>query len=119
MKLNCIRFIYNLKLGDHVTHLKWELIGCPFSDCEYYKFRSNMFIKKLLITQEPGYLYEKLAFSNSSRTNRLIIPRSRTSFYNSSFFVQGVSIYNSLPNTIKVATSLVVFRRECLKFYNS
>ena len=114
---DCIRFIYNLKLGDHVTHLQRELIGCPFS--EYYKFRSNMFIKKLLITQEPGYLYEKLDFSNSSRTNRLIIPRNRTSFYNSSFFVQGVSIYNSLPNTIKEATSLVVFRKECLKFYNS
>ena len=113
---DCVRFVYGLRLGDHVTSLQRDLVGCPFS-C-YYKFRAVQFIHKLLLTRRPEYLYSRLSLSGSLRTRRLITPRNRTALYNNSFFVQGVGAYNALPDSVKLLTNMVAFRRECLRFYN-
>ena len=113
---DCVRFVYGLRLGDHVTSLQRELIGCPFSS--YYEFRAVLFIHRLLLIKSPGYLYEKLVVSGSLRTRRLVTPRNRTALYNNSFFVQGVRAYNALPDSVKLLTSFEVFKKECLKYYN-
>ena len=114
---DCIRFIYNLRLGDHVTHLQKNLIGCPFLN--YFKYRSVLFMHKLILTREPGYLYDRLNISSFSRTCRLIVPINRTALYNASFFVRGVSVYNSLPSSLKAITSLSCFGKRCLIYFNS
>ena len=64
---DCVRFIYNLRLGDHVSHLQKNLIGCPLM--VYYDFRATVFIHKLLLTRCPEYLYEKLIISDALRTH--------------------------------------------------
>ena len=114
---DCVRFVYNLKLGDHVSHLQKNLLGCPI--LRYYDFRAVVFIHRLLLTRCPEYLYEKLTISESSRTRRLITPRNRTAFYNDALFVRGVRTYNSLPNEIKSIDSLNGFKKECLRIMNS
>ena len=113
---DCIRFIYNIRLGEHVTHLQPLLLGVPFSN--YYKYRSVIFIHKLIMTRKPNYLYQKLNISNI-QTSRLVLPINRTAFYNASFFVRGISTYNSLPNYIKRIASIPVFGDECRKYFNS
>jgi hypothetical protein len=76
---DCVRFVYGLRLGDHVTSLQRELIGCPFSS--YYELRAVLFIHRLPLIKSPGYLYEKLVVSGSLRTRRLVTPRNRTALY--------------------------------------
>ena len=114
---DCVRFVYNLRLGDHVTHLQASLIGCPMN--KYYDYRAVVFIHRLISTRCPEYLHSRLRISISTRTRRLIPPINRTSFYNDSFFVRGVCIYNSIPNNIKAIVSLDSFRAECLRYFNS
>jgi len=114
---DCVRFVYGLRYGDHVTSLQGSLIGCPFS--KYYAYRAVLFVQRLLVTKCPEYLYEKLLVSDSLRTRRLVTPRNRTARYNGSFFVQGVREYNALPDSIKLVSNLETFRRECLRFYNA
>jgi hypothetical protein len=113
---DCVRFVYSLRLGDHVTSYQRNLIGCPFA--RYYEFRAVLFIHRLLLTRCPGYLYDRLSLSTSRRTRRLVTPRNRTALYNGSFFVQGVRAYNALPDPIKLLANLTAFRKECLGFYN-
>jgi hypothetical protein len=113
---DCVRFVFGLRLGDHVTSLQHRLIGCPFA--VYYEFRAVVFVHRLLLTRCPEYLYNKLLVSNSHRTRRLVTPRNRTALYNNSFFVQGVRSYNALPDSVKLLPNLEAFKKECLRFYN-
>ena len=113
---DCVRFVYGLRLGEHVTPYQRFLLGCPFDN--YYVFRAVVFVHKLLVTGCPGYLSGRLSLSTSLRTRRLITPRNRTAVLNGSFFVQGVRVYNSLPDRVRSAATVEVFRRECLKFFN-
>ena len=113
---DCVRFVFNIRLGDHVTSYQRHLVGCPFS--VYYDYRSSVFVHRLLLTGCPGYLFEKLTVSETRRTRRLVTPRNRTALYNNSFFVQCVRIYNALPDSIKLLQNLEAFKRECLEFYN-
>ena len=112
----CVRFIYNLSTRDHVSHLHSNLLGCPFD--RYYEYRSNLFMYRLTRNCEPGYLYENLN-SSGRVVNRFIPHLNRTSFFNSSFFVRGVSVWNSLPVGLRNSRSFLAFRKELKIFYNS
>ena len=113
---DCVRFVYGLRLGDHVTSLQRNLLGCPMS--RYYDFRAVVNVHKLLLYRCPDYLYRKLCVSESRRTVRLVTPQNRTSLYNDSFFVRGVRTYNALPDSVKSASSMAVFRKRCLELFN-
>jgi hypothetical protein len=113
---NCVRFVYNLRLGQHVTGFQSSLLGVPFS--RYFEYRSVIFVHKLLLTREPAYLYGKLRLS-VNQPLRLIPSQNRTAHYNSSFFVRGVSLYNAVPLRIRRLTSMASFVRECREHFNS
>ena len=113
----CIRFVYNLKYDEPVSHLQVNLLGCPFKS--YYDFRSNIFFFRLIKSQSPAYLFENLYLSNRPQEHRYLTPRNRTALFNRSFFVHGVSVWNSLPRVLKEARTLAVFRRELKIHYNS
>jgi hypothetical protein len=113
---DCVRFVFGLRMGEHVTSYQSRLLGCPFAS--YYSFRAVLLIHRLLVTGCPGYLFSRLSLSVSRRTRRLITPRNRTAAFNNSFFVQGVRIYNSLPDRVRSAATVEIFRRECLKHFN-
>ena len=113
----CVRFIYGLNSGDHVSHLHSTLLGCPFD--KYYEFRSNLFMYRLTKNCEPAYLYDHLCSSSRTQVNRFIPHINRTSFFNASFFVRGISIWNSLPYGLRNSRNFESFRRELKIFYNS
>ena len=113
----CVRFVYNLGLRDHVSHLHFFLLGCPFE--KYYEYRSNLFMYRLIKNCEPGYLFENLNSSSRGQANRFIPHINRTSLFNSTFFVRGVSVWNSLPVGLRNSRSFMVFRRDLKIFYNS
>ena len=113
----CIRFVYNLSMRDHVSHLQASLIGCPFD--KYYDFRSNLYMYRLINNCEPLYLFENLISSSRSQVNRYIPHTNRSSFFNSSFFVRGILLWNSLPFWLRNSRSFFTFRKELKIYYNS
>jgi hypothetical protein len=58
----------------------------------------------------PGYLYERLRFGFSQRTEVLIPPRHNHTLYGNSFFVEGVSLWNSLQLEVRSSCSLEAFK---------
>lgn len=112
----CVRFVYGLNRFAHVSHLQKNLLGCPFQT--FYAHRSCLFLRKLMKTQNPPALYQKLVPFRGRRSQNLVIPANRTLTYASSMFVRGIVNWNSLPNSIHWEASEAVFKEKCLNFWN-
>ena len=46
----------------------------------------------------------------------LMVPKTRTSFYTSSFTVSVSKIWNTFPTPVKQATSLITFKRAIIDY---
>lgn len=104
----CIRYVFRLNKYDHISSFRNRLIGCDLST--YFDFKICWFIKRLLTSRSPTYLYNKLNFSFDFNNNlRLIVRSNRLRCSNSSAFVKGVSLWNNLPVTLKRVASRSVF----------
>lgn len=113
---SCVRFVYGLNRYAHVSHLQRNLIGCPFEN--FYAHRSCVFLFKLVKTNTPPILHQKLLPFRGRRLQNLMIPPNNSMCYSNSLFVRGVVYYNMLPPAVKCSTSEAVFKRGCLEFWN-
>lgn len=113
----CIRYVFGLRKFDHISHLSTRLLNCDIFT--YYKFRACYFLKNLMTKKCPTYLYEKLGFSHAFHDNlRLIPPKNSCISLNTSIFVRGVGIWNSLKKEAQTTRSRAVFFNEFVMFAN-
>lgn len=112
----CVRFVFGLDRYSRVSHLQQRLIGCPLQN--FYAYRACLFIRKLLNTRSPPFLYQKLIISQGRRLQNLVIPANYSTSYASSLFVRGVVYWNTLPTTLKREPSEAIFRKGCLQYFN-
>ena len=103
---SCIRYIYKLRKYDHVSIYKNSILG--ISLMEYYKYRSTLFLYKLINGGQPRYLYDIIQFAASIRILNLIVPKYSRSQLN--LFTYGVTLWNSLPISAKRAITVAGFR---------
>lgn len=112
----CVRFVYKLNRFAHVSYLQQNLLGCPFH--KFYAYRSCLFLRKLMETQNPTVLFQKLVPFRGRRSQNLVIPANRTLTYANSMFVRGIINWNNLPQCIKREASDASFKEKCLNFWN-
>lgn len=111
----CTRFIFGIRKFDHISAYSSIVLGCSLSI--FYEFRVCLFIFKLLKTKQPFYLYRKLLFSRFHSTNLRLIPaKNCCRSLNKSFFVRGVSLWNSIPLQIKKLGSVKLFKSKFLEW---
>lgn len=108
----CVRFVFAIGRRDSIDDHVNRVLGCPIMD--FLKYRSLVFMYKLLIKNAPEYLYEKI--QSSTRSNLLILPRHTSSQYNKSFFVSAASRYNMLPNVVKLSSTIGTFKGRCWEY---
>lgn len=111
----CVRYVFKLSRFSHVSHLQHLLLGCSFEN--FCKLRCCQLVFKLTSTKKPDYLYAKLNSLRSARSKKFAIARHYTAKYGNSFFVRGVSIWNSLPNDLTLINSGSVFRKKCIEHF--
>lgn len=104
----CTRYIHSLKKFDHISRFSKSILGCELST--YYSYRSSLFLKKVVLTQQPIYIFERLLFGGSARTKNIIIPTHSSSYLNRSFAVRGAVAWNALPAAAKHTPSLGKFK---------
>ena len=94
---------------DHISMYSNSILG--ISLVNYYKYRSILYLFRLIKYGQPRYLYNEIQFAMSARTRNLIIPvhTSRTL----SLFTYGVTLWNCLPTAAKFASSESAFRDAC------
>lgn len=113
---SCVRYVFNLGRFDHVSHLQSVLIGCSLEN--FVKLRCCILIKNIVTTEQPGYLFTKLTPCRNFRSQKFILPRHHSTKYGNSFFVRGVTIWNSLPNDLTNEPSRMRFRRKCFEHFS-
>lgn len=112
----CVRYVFKLKKYDRVSKFTCDLIGCNLFDL--FKLRVCCQIFKIIKFRKPIYLYRKLSRLKSSRLNNLSIERNKHKLLNQSFFVRGITFWNSLPLKIKNSNSVVNFKKNYATFHN-
>ena len=96
---SCIRFIFNLRFRDHVSHrlsdLRWLNMG------DRLKLHLGCLLHRLLESETPKYLRDKLTHriathDRNTRNNYLLnIPRHRTALFRRSFSYVIPKLFNS------------------------
>lgn len=118
-----IRFVFGLRKYDHVSFFRRKLNWLPI------RLRRNAHTLNLLYSilfdpKIPEYLKERFTFlknqdfsERSSKRLLLKFPRCNSVFYESSFSVQAVKLWNSLPVNIRQASSKTSFKKMVYDFY--
>ena len=114
----CARYVFNIHLFSSVSKFSFKLLNCTLEN--FLKFRTCLYIHKLLKFKYPIYLYELLSFPKLQRNKMLNPPKSfRTTQFRSSFFVEGIKLWNNLDADIRILESTEVFKRKCLHYFAS
>ena len=103
------RYIFRLRKYDHISLFLTKVLGCTL--CDYYTYRVCLYIFNIINTKLPLYLYNKFDRSNLARNRTFTLPRNKCNLLNSSFYVKGVGVWNSLPSSVKSASSCASFRK--------
>lgn len=110
-----LRYVFNLnRFTRNLTSYSIALIGCDLRSYLNYRILTQIF--KIIHTQTPKYLFDKLSFGRSRRALNINVPNNITAARNSSFFVYGVSLYNSLPIEVRRSLSITTFKRKCFEY---
>ena len=106
---SCVRFVYDLNRYAHVSHLQKSLVGCSL-DC-LFAHRSCVFLRKLISTQSPPSLFQKLVPFRGRRRQNLLLPPNNTVTYTNSLFVRGMVNWNMLPADLKRTPMDAIFKK--------
>lgn len=110
-----LRFCYNLRGRDSTRDYAKAIFGCTLWN--YFDYRFSCFLFKIIQSQEPSYLYDKLEVSKSLRTCNLVMPR-HTNRQRNKFSVRAAEVWNNLPNEIKRENDFTTFSKNALHFYS-
>ena len=114
---DCLRFVYSLQRGSHITPYQKYLLGCDFDS--FYDIRLLQLIHSIVYNRSPTYLREKLIAGHSNRSNVFRLPNRVLTHYSDSGLVRGTALWNCLPSNIKNVSSKGQFRLRCREFINS
>ena len=81
-------------------------------------FRALVMLHKIITTKKPAYLFEKLTFRKSPGLNTINQIKFKFSSSEHQFYMYTISLWNSLPNKIRIITSASQFRIELKKYYS-
>ena len=118
------RIVTNSRKFDHISPILKQLCWMPVKDHLFY--RDALLTFKCMNGMAPTNLSSKFIKRGtiSSRSTRnadqLNIPRYKTATGQRSFIYRAVTIWNRLPESIKLSASIDIFKRRLRKYlYNS
>lgn len=115
----CIRFVFNLRKYDHVSEHRSLLKWLPIRQRREQRALTTLF-SFLTSPNSPSYLAPHFQYNcdthnrnlRSSHNRLLQCPTHRTDFIHCSFFVQAISLWNALPQEIRMATNRLSFKMK-------
>lgn len=111
----CVRYAYGLRKFESLSTKCNEILGCNLK--KFIQFRTTVFIHKLIKTQSPFEIFNKLKFMRSARHNQLIIPINKKKQRECSFLVNSVKNWNSLPDNIRDITDTNEFIMRAREYH--
>lgn len=111
---SCARYVYNIQRSESISGPVSRVLGMSFE--KYLSFRICCQMHRIISTQCPQYLYQKLHVGHSTRLAVLHPPRHTLTSTANSFFVRGVTLWNLLPVSIRGERRDGAFRTSCRAF---
>lgn len=116
---SCLRLIFGIRRGQHISHKLKELKWLNMS--ERRLLHSACLFHTILTKKTPPYLYRKITHRtdihnlNIRHKGTLTPPCHRRELFKRSFSYQITAIYNSIPRNLKTKTNLT-FKKEYKKY---
>lgn len=111
-----IRYVYGLRKYDHISPFVKKLFNVNFFDL--LKIRALILLHKIIYTHEPSYLYNRLRFTRSSRTNDLIPQRRRCLMSEWHFYINSIYLWNKLPSNIQFISNTATFKKAIFDYFS-
>jgi len=110
------RYVFLQRKFDHISKYSERILNCDITN--FFNVINLVFMHKLIYTQCPSYLYNKLTFARSSRTQNLIIPSFNYLVTSRTFFVSAIKLWNSLPPVIKTIQNQRLFKKAVCNLFS-
>ena len=114
---NIARYIFNIGPFDHISQYSFQIFSMTFSDL--LKFRMLTQLHKIIYTQNPKYLFDKLIFLQTQRSKMISHIRCKHSISDKQFFIYSIRLWNSLPPSFHFITNQVQFKNKLKAFYSN
>lgn len=111
-----VRYAYGIRKYDSISQHTDRLLGVSLNN--FFKYRTLLFLHKLIHTKTPKYLNFIVCQGRSARTNQLKIPR-HGSQYGKTMMVKGAYDWNLVPMVIRSKRSTKEFSAKCLGYLMS
>lgn len=111
------RFVYGVKRHESISSFVNEFYG--MSCDKLLDYRCLIALHKIIYTREPIYLYERLHFCQSARSNCIIPPRSKYLVSDRQFFVHTVRLWNALPLNLRNIQNISRFKTNLQHHFTS
>lgn len=109
---NIARYIFNKKRKDHISEFSKKIFGMSFDN--YLKYRSLILLQKIISTKQPLYLYNRLTFLKSNRSNKLLQLRHSSLMSERQYFIHSIRLWNALPSYLHYIISAEQFKNKLL-----
>jgi len=105
---NIARYVYGLNRTDSVSRYSQSIFSITFDNL--LKLRILTFLHRIVYTQQPSFLYNKLRFTHSPRDNKIVPFRHRLCLSERQFFLYAVHLWNLLPSYIQFTANADKFK---------
>lgn len=116
---SCIRLICGLRGREHVSHKLKEIHWLNMANRRL--LHASVFYHKVVITQTPPYLYNKIRFRtdvhnvNIRRKSMITSSMHKTVLYERCFLFNIYKVYNEIPADLKQYSKIAVFKMHMRK----
>lgn len=111
-----VRYVYGLRKYDHISSFANKLYGVTFSNL--LKIRTLILLHKIIFTHEPHYLFHRIKYTRSNRSNDLIPLKRRTLMSEWQFYMHSIHLWNLLPSYIQFISNTEQFKKAIFEFFN-
>lgn len=112
---NIARYIYGRSRYDSISSFSKQIFGISFDN--YLNCRSIQYLHKIVYTQQPKYLYDKLQFLRSNRGNKIVQFRHHTLTSERHFFINTIRLWNHLPPHLQLISNAKQFKNHLFKYF--
>lgn len=109
---NIARYIFSKRRNDRISNYSYQIYNMTFENVLRYK--CILFIHKIIYTQEPNYLFERIKFGRSRR-GKIITPKCfKFLISERQFFICTTRLWNNLPSYIQCISNAYKFKKELI-----
>ena len=104
-----VRYVYSIKRREHISGFTKSFLGISFSS--FLELRVICTLHKIIFKSLPAYIFQKIVFLRRTSSNRISIPRHRSTRASSSFLIRGIKLWNGLSRQIRSTHNVNKFKR--------